>query len=572
LPPAVHLTHSHHHTLHAAIDWSHQLLSRPERVMLRRLFVFVGGWSLSAVETVCAGDGVEREQVLDLLSALVDKSLVVADTLHRTEARYMMLETIRQYAGEKLSAAGEASRTRDRHLQCYLRMTEETVPKLKGRYQQLWLNWLEDEYDNIRTAMAWSLESNRIEIGLRIGIALYQFWTIRDYVEEGLAWLERLLARAGEGTAPVVYANALAYAQLLTGFRGNIAAQIAYGRRAAAWAAEAGDVGTRALIWALSAESYAARAAGDYQSDFAISQRIIQLHRDSGDPYRLGLALSLYSVPAMAVGEFDKAGEMLDEGLRLLREAGDPYRIAMALNYWGDLARCQGDWERAQTAYEESITLLREIDAVRDLASLGHNLGHTVLHLGDVTRAHELFNASIASQQEQGNRPGMAECLIGFAGLAIARDQPAAGVRLLAAAAALGGRQVTSRWAATRQEYKHYLACAGAGLTKRAFQAEQATGRALSLEQAVAYAQEAAGQATAIQNARQKLDSLTAREREVAVLIAQARSNEEIAQQLVISKRTVEKHISNIRSKLAFSQRAQIVRWAMETGLLNGTE
>jgi DNA-binding CsgD family transcriptional regulator len=286
----------------------------------------------------------------------------------------------------------------------------------------------------------------------------------------------------------------------------------------------------------------------------------------------LGLALSLYSVPAMAVGKYEMAREMLDEGLALLRETGDAYRIAMALNYCGDLARCEEDWERAQKAYEEGISLLREIDAVRDLASLLHNLGHTCLHLGDVAGAQDLFNASMASHQKQGNRPGMAECLIGFAGLVIVSDLPAVGARLLAAAAALGGRQVTSRWAATRLAYEHYQARAGAGLTERRFQAELAAGRALSLEQAVAYAQDVARRSAVAQKARRKLDALTPREREVAALIAQARPNGEIAEELVVSKRTIEKHISNIRSKLGFTQRAQIVRWAIESGLVNGSE
>jgi tetratricopeptide (TPR) repeat protein len=197
-----------------------------------------------------------------LLSSLVNKSLVMAETQRRDEAHYTLLETIRQYAQEKLIAAGERPLLRDRHLQCYLKLAAETEPKLRGVYQQLWLNWLEAEYDNIRVALAWSLESGQVEAGLRLAIAL---------------------------------------------------------------------------------------------------------------------------------GEYDAARRMLDEGLPLLRELGDPYRIAMALNYVGDLARCEGDYTQAQGAYEESLSLLQEIDAVRDRASVLHNLGHTCLHLGDIERAQTLF-------------------------------------------------------------------------------------------------------------------------------------------------------------------------------------
>jgi predicted ATPase/DNA-binding CsgD family transcriptional regulator len=567
LPHAAHVAYSHHDTLHAAISWSYDLLSAPEQLLLLRLSVFAGGCSLTTAETVCTGDGVVREQVLTLLASLVNKSLVVADTLQRAEARYALLEPIRQYAQEKLILAGERPLLCDRHLQCFLQLAEDTEPKLSGQFQQLWLEWLEGEYDNIRAALSWSLESDRIETGLRIAVALYQFWTIRDYVAEGLTWIERLLARAGEGISAVVRANALAYGAFLAGFRGKTVAQEAYGREAAILAANAGEEGKPALVWALTAQAYGARAAGDFETEFILAGQVIQLWRELENRYYLGLALSIYSYTAMSVGEYGTARAMLDEALPLLREAGNPYRIAMALNFSGDLARCEGDYVRAQVAYKESMSLLRELDAVRDLASVLHNLGHTCLHLGDVERAHTLFEESMALQQRQQNRPGMAECLIGFAGLAVVRGMPAAGARLLAAAVTIGGEAVASTWPATRLEYEHYLALARASLTEKAFQAQQAAGRALSLEQSVARAREVARKAAQAHKAHEKVGELTAREHEVAVLIARGKSNGEIAAALVVSKRTVEKHVANILSKLRFTNRAQIVRWGIEVGL-----
>lgn len=274
---------SRHRTLRAAIDWSHDLLTPPEQVMLRRLSVFTNGFSLATAETVCAGDGIERNQVLELLSTLVTKSLVVAQTLQRGEARYSLLETIRQYAQEKLTTSGELPAISDRHLQCFLQLTEATAEKLTGQFQRLWLNCLEGEYDNIRAALTWSLESSRIEAGLRIAIAIYQFWTIRDYVEEGLVWMERLLARADESVSPVVRANALAYAAFLAGFRGNTSTQIKYGHAALIMAEAAGEAGKPALKWALSAQAYGARAAGDVQTEFSLGERVIQLNRELGD-------------------------------------------------------------------------------------------------------------------------------------------------------------------------------------------------------------------------------------------------------------------------------------------------
>lgn len=570
LSAAAHLTNSHHPSLRAALDWSHDLLDSPERTLLRRLSVFAAGCSLSTAEAVCAGGEVERRQVIELLSALVDKSLVVAHTLQGDEARYRMLETIREYAQEKLDAAEECPEIRDRHLRHFLQLAEETAPKLSGPYQRLWLDWLEDEYDNLRAALDWAQESAQIEAGLRLAIAIYQFWTIRDYASEGLAWMERLLGRvatARQPVSPVVHANGLAYAAFLAGFRGNTAAQMASGSEAARIAEGAGEAGRSALAWALAAQSHAARAAGDFRAELELSKRGIQLQRELGNRYQLGLTLSLTSFSAMALGDYAAAHAMLDEALPLLREAGNPYRIAMALNFSGDLARCEQDYAAAQQAYEESVTLLRELDAPRDLASVLHNLGHTCVHRGEVERGLSLFEESLGIQRTQRNTLGMAECLIGFAAVAALSHLPAAAARLLASAVTIGGPRVASAWAATRMEYEHYLTLAGAGLPEAELQAEQAAGRAYSLDQAIAYARALPLRPVSPSRVGERPDYLTARERAVAALIAQGRTNQEIADGLVVSKRTVESHIAHILSRLGFTNRAQIVRWAIENGL-----
>jgi non-specific serine/threonine protein kinase len=263
---------------------------------------------------------------------------------------------------------------------------------------------------------------------------------------------------------------------------------------------------------------------------------------------------------------------MLDEGLPLLRATGNKYRIAMGLNFRGDLARCEEDYAAAVIAYDESIALLRAIDAGRDLASALHNQGHAVLQLGDVARARAHFEESMALQQALENKPGMAECLLGFAALAIAQELPAAAARLLAAAAAIGGRAVTKEWAATRLTYERLLARVTAALPENILLDEQIVGQTLSLEKAVSDALATARKGAAAEAARKKLDALTPREREVALLVAQAKSNDEIAEELVLSKRTVETHVSHILSKLGFASRTQIVRWALESGLVPSGE
>jgi non-specific serine/threonine protein kinase len=273
----------------------------------------------------------------------------------------------------------------------------------------------------------------------------------------------------------------------------------------------------------------------------------------------------------MSLGKYGEARATLDEALPLLRALGDRYRIAMALNFTGDLARLERNYARAETAYDESISLLRELGAVRDLASALQNMGHICLHRGDVERARALFSESMAAQLAQRNTPGVAECLIGFAALAVVSGLPAAGARLLAAAVEIGGQRTATAWAATRMEYEHYLGLVRAHLSELEFEAEQAAGRTLSLEQAVEYAQHLPLKA-APQGAWNEPGDLSIREREVAAMIAQGKTNGEIADELVVSKRTVEKHIGNILSKLGLTNRAQIVLWAIETGLVKSAE
>jgi len=574
LAPAAPGSASHHRTLREAIDWSYALLSEAEQILLRRLSVFNGSCSLSTVETVCAGDGIERSQLLDLLSSLIHKSLLAAETLQGEEARYSLLETVQEYGREVLIHSGEWSLMCDRHLQCYLELTEAADSQIRGEQQQLWLDRLDREYDNLRAALAWSLEggrleSNRIAAGLRIATGLYQYWRIRDYVEEGLQWSSQLLAEANDDISAAVRVNALSYTSILAGIRGHTELQTRYAQQAVALGETADELAKPALAMALGAQSYAVRKVGDHQAAFTFAMREIQLFRELGDRYNVALGLSINSFTAMSLGKYEQAHAMLDEALPLLRELGDPYRIAMALNFSGDLARCERDYAWAIPAYEESISLLRTIDAQRDIASALHNLGHACLHLGDNERARDHFLESMAIHQEQENRLGMAECLLGFAALAITADLPAAGARLLSAALTHSGEHISSEWTATRLEYEYYSGRVRKVLADRALRSAERAGQRLVLADAVKQAQALALKLESAQNAGRKLDELTQRESEIATLIAQGMSNGEIAEELVLSKRTVEKHISNIRSKLAFTERSQIVRWAIEVGLLD---
>lgn len=558
----------HHYTLRTAIDWSYGLLIPEEQLLFRRLAVFEAGCTLDTAEIVCSGEGIIAGYTLDLLSSLVDKSLVVAETTGRAQARYRFLETIREYALEKLAEANEGNRWRDRHLDLFLARAEEAAPKLNDAYQQLWLNWLEGEHDNLRAGLAWALDNGRIEAGLRLATALFRFWEARGYAPEALTWFERLLARANEEVSLAVRVNALTFAAFLASFLGHTSVTLTYGREAVALAEAAGEEGQPLLAFALGGLAAGAEVMGDYQTTYAIHERAIQLTRAlSGDPFSLGMVLLVQVGTAIELGYYETARTLLDEAFTLAREAGDAYRTAYALKGFGDLARCEQNYAEAQTHYEQSVARLHELGVTRDLTSPLQSLGHTCLHLGNIERAYALFSESLAVHQAQQNILGMAECLIGFAAIVIVRGWPAAGVRLLAAADASARPRVKSTWAITRMEVDHYLALARANFSEAEFQAEQAAGQALSLEQALAYARSLPPIPKVAPASRGRSDDLTGREREVAALMGLGKSNGEIASELVLSKRTVEKHVANILAKLALTSRAQVVRWAIENKL-----
>jgi DNA-binding CsgD family transcriptional regulator/tetratricopeptide (TPR) repeat protein len=309
---------------------------------------------------------------------------------------------------------------------------------------------------------------------------------------------------------------------------------------------------------------------GDFSTAFAIQERMIRLLREMpGQSFILDMALLTQGGIAIELGYYDTARTYLVEGLSLAQEAGDSFRSAHVLNSMGDLARCEQKYTEALAAYERSAALFREVGAQQALASALLNLGHACLHLGDVERAHRLFFESMTIQQPLQNVTGISECLTGFAAIAIVQGMPAAGMRLLGASAAMGGKRVAvaSVWYATRMEYEHYLELARNRLNQADFLAEQASGQAMTLDQAIDYAMNLPLEPETALASEGTPDKLTGREREVAALIGRSKTNGEIAAELVLSKRTVESHVSNILSKLGLSSRTQIMRWAMDHGL-----
>ncbi len=445
-------------TLRAAIDWSYDILSETERTLFRRLSVFAGGWSLEAAEAICSGNGVEASEIMDLLTRLVDKSLVIVE-IQRVEARYRLLETVRQYGGERLLEAGEAADVRKDHRDWYLKLAERLNSKMQGSEpgtwlpefpqvveQGSWLNRLETEHDNLRAALEWSREdTGGAEPGLRLAGALRSFWYLHGHWSEGRMWLERALAGTSDAPSPAVRS-------LL--------------RTAARLASE----------------------QGDYERATALCEKGLAACRQSGDRARLGWFLLILGVVARDQGQYERAEALCEEGLNLGRDLRDEQLINIALANLGSVARHQGDHNRAATLYRESYALSQEIGSKPIVAYALRNLGLGAYDQANYQQATEFYREGLIRSREVGNRWLSRECLEGLAWVACAQGRYEHAARLLGAAEALREHFGLRRPPVDQAEHDRRVVSARTPLGETAFAATWAKGRAMTLEQAIEYA------------------------------------------------------------------------------------
>ncbi len=434
-----------HQTLRAAIDWSYDLLSPTERVLLQRLSVFAGGWTLEAAESVCAGGSVDAASILDLLTSLVDKSLVLAET-QRGEARYRLLETVRQYARDRLVEAGEEPEARTRHRALCVALAEQAYTELRGPRQHIWLDRLKVEHDNLRAALAWSRDdSGGAETALRLVGALTYFWWLHGNWREARGWMEGALNRrrdAPRAVLPKAYWGATAYAYRL----GDDARAKMLGEEGLAVAREMGDkqVSTALLAW-----------------------------------------LGIVALRQLAYGE---AAEHLEEALRLARETGDRWHESICLTQQGILlARHPGDLARATALHEEGLAVMREVGDTAYVSYTLCCLGRLTVQKGNYQGAASFFAESLRLSHEMGFRSNTFECLVGLAGVSNANGQYDRAARLFGAAEELReafvGQRSPQDWMDDRRQ-----ASTRSGLGDAAFSSAWAEGRAMTLEQAIEYA------------------------------------------------------------------------------------
>ncbi len=508
-------------TLQATMDWSYRLLSAHEQTLLRQLSVFVGGFTLEAVEGICQNRGVEGRWMLDLLTDLIDKSLVMVDH-HGTTVRYRLLETVRQYARERLEDSSAAVMVRRRHRDWYLAFAEESDP---GRLvaEELWLDRMGQELDNLRAALELSFDNGESEAGLRLAVALNSFWQVRGYWSEGRLWLEAGLAR-GCGAPPAVRAKALNGAGILALSQGDYQRARTLGEESLVMHRDLRDkVGIASSLRILGNVMY---ERGNYKAARELHEESLACAREAEDKPSVAAAAVNIAIVASHEGDYDLAKAMCRDSLAVFREVRDRRGTAFALNMLGILASDEGDYVTARSWYEESLTIRRELgdrrgiaasisslarvareqanytlaqtlceDGLRIRRELGDkhgiaaslaDLGLVAWYLNDSTRAAALLGESLTLRRAQGSTSGVAECLEGLAKIAQLRPDRAA--TLFAAAEALRKGIGAPLSPADRADRDCQLDAVRTALGEEGFTTAWQQGYAMTLDQASQFA------------------------------------------------------------------------------------
>jgi len=392
-------------TLRATMDWSYVLLDAPEQAVLRSLAVFAAGWTLEAAAAVCAHDNVPAEAVAGLLEQLLRKSLLSVITLDRdADPRFGLLETVRQYARERLDAAGETTAMRRRHLGYYLTLARDAVAGWTDTTLGTWLARLDRECDNLRAALDWARECGDVERGLELCVALARYWEMRGQLSEGRAWLDEFLARAG-GAPASPRATALNAAGNLANRQGDRARATALLEEALALKRDLGDA--RGMAMLLNNLGYVEDESGHYARAAALHEESLALKRALGD--QRGVAYSLTNLGRVAHhrGDLARAATLHDQSVTLLRGLGDRHNLARALNNLAEVVQAQGDDARVAALLEESLALKRELGDRQGIAASLILLGALAARGHDDQRATQLLQESLALSRELGDQRGI---------------------------------------------------------------------------------------------------------------------------------------------------------------------
>ncbi len=430
-------------TLRGAIDWSHDLLDEEDRHLFRRMSVFAGGRTLEAMEAICDAEG--DLDVFAAVESLLEKSLIRQEEGPEDEPRFVMLETIHEFAREKLGESAEAEEIKRAHAEFFLALAEEAEPELTGPDQAAWFRRLEAEHDNVRAALSWASGGGDAELGLRLLGALMDYWLYRGHLSEGASWLEQAL-HGDRGASVPVRAKAL-----LT-----------------------------------------AGALGNYQADHKRSESFLEesaaLYREIDDKRGLARALSGLGNNVADWGDWRRADTLYQESVDLARDLRDKKRVSQMLNNLGWAALCQEDYERATEALQEGLAVAQSQENQGLVGAIELNLGWVALGQGDHARASALFGEALERFRMLEDPVNIAECLEGSAGLAGAQGEGERAARLYGAAASLRKSLGAPLLPGDRPRYERQLSAARSLVAEDVWEAAWLEGHGMTLQQAVSYA------------------------------------------------------------------------------------
>jgi predicted ATPase/DNA-binding winged helix-turn-helix (wHTH) protein len=424
-----------HQTLRAAMDWSYDLLNAAEQKLFRRLSVFVGGCNLEGVQAVCDTKGDLHLDPLDGMTSLVDKSLAEQVEHVKSESRFVMLETIREYALEKLQASGEEALTKRAQAAYCLVLAEEVTAEQSGAEGTEWLERFALEHNNFRAALEWLTEIGDADWGLRLGTALFRFWDIREYLAEGRDRLGKLLKLPGAAAPTKARTRALFAAGVLASEQGDYALAETLISESQDIARQLGD--NTGVAVSLNALGVLARDRGNVAASHRLFEECLALWRELDDLKAVARALSNLANVAKLQGEFDRARSLYAECLLIFRGLGDRAGVAWSLNYQGDVVRGQGDSAAAGRLYEQGLAIFRDLGDCWGIAGTLADLGSLAREQRNYSSAHSLYRESIRIFEQLEHKRGIARLLECFASSAADQLQAERSLRLAGAAAAI---------------------------------------------------------------------------------------------------------------------------------------
>jgi predicted ATPase/DNA-binding CsgD family transcriptional regulator/Tfp pilus assembly protein PilF len=588
-------------TLRATVDWSYELLDGPEQTLLRRLAVF-SGWNLDMAEQVCSDEAIPADTVLGLLISLIDKSLVVLDGEAAGDARYRLLDTIREYAAERLAAAGEQDALALRHRDYVLTLVEKTADRMFRRGEPPWPVRLAifrrglAEYGNFRLALATCLAHGDIAEGLRLCTGLRNMWVPHGDQREAASWFDRFLAAEADQVSPRVRGRALAGRADIAFDLQEYDVLLRNAQQGLQLSRASGD--DFAVPIALRALGQAALRAGRTGDATVLIDEAVAAAQAAGNDWETGIALAARAAIGVRQGKLKSAQRDYEAALEVLSD-NVRWGVAQVQYGLGTVARARGDADMAVRHFEDATEIFRELDAWPEIARCLAGVGWTALSRGDLDLAENRLAEALRLNQAAGQRLGVARGLEAFAALAAARQQPERAARLAGAACQL--RETLGHPSGLGSRVEEVLEVARARLGAATAAALFAAGRDMTADDAAGYA--LSPHATAADHPHaapsgsgdpgvpawadpallatvplatvppprrdasgphptRAPSPLTAREHEIVLLIARGLSNREIADELVISPATAARHVANILGKLGFGSRTQVASWA----------